>query len=81
VALSILRATLVEDGYSGKENRMKKVALPLARLSFSQKLDLMETLWTDLARDEEKLFQDESGRLANVPSVEMLKKALRIISV
>ena len=41
----------------------------------------METLWTDLARDEEKLFQDESGRLANVPSVEMLKKALRIISV
>jgi putative addiction module component (TIGR02574 family) len=34
---------------------MKKVALPLARLSFSQKLDLMETLWTDLASDEEKL--------------------------
>jgi putative addiction module component (TIGR02574 family) len=34
---------------------MKKVALPLSRLSFSQKLDLMETLWADLARDEKKL--------------------------
>ncbi len=34
---------------------MKKVALPLARLSLSQKLDLMETLWTDLSRDEKKL--------------------------
>jgi putative addiction module component (TIGR02574 family) len=40
---------------SGKENRIKKVALPLTRLSFSQKLDLMETLWADLARDEKKL--------------------------
>lgn len=34
---------------------MKKAVLPLARLSFSQKLDLMETLWSDLARDEKKL--------------------------
>jgi putative addiction module component (TIGR02574 family) len=34
---------------------VKKVALPLTRLSFSQKLDLMETLWADLARDEKKL--------------------------
>ena len=34
---------------------MKKVALPLTRLSFSQKLDLMETLWADLIRDERKL--------------------------
>jgi putative addiction module component (TIGR02574 family) len=34
---------------------MKKVALPLARLTFSQKLDLMETLWADLARDDMKL--------------------------
>ncbi len=34
---------------------MKKLALPLARLSFSQKLDLMETLWADLAGDEKKL--------------------------
>jgi len=34
---------------------MKKAALPLARLSFSQKLDLMETLWADLAKDEKKL--------------------------
>jgi hypothetical protein len=34
---------------------MKKVALPLAELSFAQKLDLMETLWADLFRDEKKL--------------------------
>lgn len=34
---------------------MKKVALPLSRLSFAQKLDLMETLWSDLVRDEKKL--------------------------
>ena len=34
---------------------MRKVALPLARLSFSQKLDLMETLWADLSKDEKKL--------------------------
>lgn len=34
---------------------MKKVALPLTRLSLAQKLDLMETLWADLIRDEKKL--------------------------
>ena len=34
---------------------MKKAALPLTRLSFSQKLDLMETLWADLIKDENKL--------------------------
>jgi len=34
---------------------MKKVALPLAELSFAQKLDLMETLWSDLFHDEKKL--------------------------
>jgi putative addiction module component (TIGR02574 family) len=34
---------------------MKKTALPLSRLSFEQKLDLMETLWTELIRDEKKL--------------------------
>ena len=34
---------------------MKKVALPLSRISFSQKLDLMETLWADLIRDEKKM--------------------------
>jgi len=45
----------IDDRHFGKDNRMKKVALPLARLSFSQKLDLMETLWADLARDEKKL--------------------------
>lgn len=34
---------------------MKKTAIPISRLSFEQKLDLMETLWTDLIRDEKKL--------------------------
>lgn len=34
---------------------MRKAVLPLSRLSFAQKLDLMETLWADLIRDEKKL--------------------------
>ncbi len=34
---------------------MKRVDLPLSRLTLAQKLDLMETLWADLTRDEEKL--------------------------
>jgi hypothetical protein len=34
---------------------MKRIALPLAELSFAQKLDLMETLWSDLLQDESKL--------------------------
>ena len=34
---------------------MKRVDLPISRLSLAQKLDLMETLWADLARDEKKL--------------------------
>jgi putative addiction module component (TIGR02574 family) len=34
---------------------MKRVALPISELSFAQKLDLMETLWSDLIRDEKKL--------------------------
>jgi hypothetical protein len=34
---------------------MKRIDLPLAELSFAQKLDLMETLWADLVRDEKKL--------------------------
>ncbi len=34
---------------------MKKVDLPISRLSLAQKLDLMETLWADLTRDETKL--------------------------
>ncbi len=33
---------------------MKRVDLSLTRLSFVQKLDLMETLWADLTRDETK---------------------------
>ena len=34
---------------------MKKVDLPISRLSLAQKLGLMETLWADLSRDEKKL--------------------------
>ena len=33
---------------------MKRVDLPLSRLSVAQKLDLMESLWADLTRDEKK---------------------------
>jgi putative addiction module component (TIGR02574 family) len=38
-----------------RKNTVKRVDLPLSRLSLAQKLDLMETLWADLTRDEEKL--------------------------
>ena len=31
---------------------MKRVDLPLSKLSIAQKLDLTETLWADLTRDE-----------------------------
>jgi putative addiction module component (TIGR02574 family) len=34
---------------------VKRVELPVSRLSLAQKLDLMETLWADLSRDEKKL--------------------------
>jgi putative addiction module component (TIGR02574 family) len=34
---------------------VRRVDLPISRLSLAQKLDLMETLWADLARDEAKL--------------------------
>lgn len=31
---------------------MKRIDLPLSKLSVAQKLDLMEVLWADLTRDE-----------------------------
>jgi len=34
---------------------MKRVDLSLSQFSFAQKLELMETLWADLARDEKQL--------------------------
>lgn len=34
---------------------MKRVDLPLSKLSVAQKLDLMESLWAELTRDEKKL--------------------------
>jgi hypothetical protein len=33
---------------------MKRVELSLSRLSFAQKLELMESLWSDLTRNEKK---------------------------
>jgi putative addiction module component (TIGR02574 family) len=38
-----------------KGKNMKRVDLPLSKLSVAQKLDLMETLWADLTRDEKSL--------------------------
>ena len=34
---------------------MKRVDLSLSQFSFAQKLELMETLWADLSRDEKRL--------------------------
>lgn len=34
---------------------MERVDLPLSQLTLAQKLDLMETLWADLSRDEKAL--------------------------
>jgi len=34
---------------------MEKVDLSLSQFSFAQKLELMETLWADLTRDEKQL--------------------------
>jgi len=33
---------------------MKRVDLPLSKLSVAQKLDLMEALWADLTREQNK---------------------------
>lgn len=33
---------------------MRRVDLPISKLSLAQKLDLMETLWADLTRDNKK---------------------------
>ncbi len=33
---------------------MKRVHLPLSKLSVAQKLDLMEALWADMTRDEKQ---------------------------
>ena len=38
---------------------MKRVDLPVSRLSLAQKLDLMETLWADLSQDDVKLESPE----------------------
>jgi hypothetical protein len=34
---------------------MERIGLPLSELTLSQKLDLMEAIWDDLARDEQTL--------------------------
>jgi putative addiction module component (TIGR02574 family) len=38
---------------------MKRIDLPLSSLSLAQKLDLMESLWTDLSKDDTKLESPE----------------------
>ena len=52
---------------------MKRVELPISRLSLAQKLDLMETLWADLARDETRLQSPAWHK----PLLEDREKALR----
>jgi len=39
----------------GKDNAVERVHLSVSRLSLAQKLDLMETLWAALSRDDNKL--------------------------
>jgi len=34
---------------------MNRIEVPIAQLSFTQKLDLMETLWADIAGNEKNL--------------------------
>ena len=34
---------------------MKRINLPLSQFTFAQKLDLMETIWGDLTREEKTL--------------------------
>ena len=34
---------------------MERVDLPLAKLTLAQKLDLIETLWADISKDEKAL--------------------------
>jgi len=34
---------------------MERIDIPLSQLTFAQKLDLMETIWGDLAREEKTL--------------------------
>jgi putative addiction module component (TIGR02574 family) len=45
----------ISEVHLRKEDVVRKVDLPVARLSLAQKLDLMETLWADLSRDETKV--------------------------
>jgi len=44
-----------EAGRRGERMIVKKTALSLSRLSFAQKLELMETLWAELTRNQKKL--------------------------
>lgn len=38
-----------------KGNAVRKLEPPLSELSFAEKLDLMESLWADLTKDEKAL--------------------------
>jgi hypothetical protein len=56
---------------------MKRVDLPVSRLSLAQKLDLMETLWADLSRDEKKL-ESPAWHQAILEDREMALKARKV---
>jgi putative addiction module component (TIGR02574 family) len=53
--LSGAKLTAIKQGYPRKGNTMKTLDLPISKLSFAEKLELMEKLWADLTRDEKKL--------------------------
>jgi hypothetical protein len=38
-----------------KGNMLNRIEVPMAQFSFTQKLDLMEALWADMAGNEKKL--------------------------
>ena len=43
------------DNIPGSENlRLMEITLPLEKMTIAEKLRLMETLWSDLTRDEER---------------------------
>jgi len=57
---------------------MKRVDLPLSKLSLAQKLDLMETLWMDLTQNE-KQFESPAWHEVILKDREKAFKASRII--
>ena len=48
-----MQSELLDEPKKGKA--MERIDIPLSQLTFAQKLDLMEAIWGDLARDEKRL--------------------------